>query len=107
MRELYFRQDSQQKDQGWAGKKQKCQERSKKRFVVPVPTADKTSQGSNLRCKIMLATETENMNTLHMHLWHALQMVKKKYLKLFQAENVLTNGPHIKTKDTKKQKCEE
>lgn len=49
----------------------------------------------------MSATEAENVNTSHGHLWPALQRVGKKDLKLFQAENVLTNSPVIKTQDTK------
>lgn len=69
--------------------------------VVLVYTAGKRWQGSNVQCIIMSATEAENGNTSHGHLWPALQRVGKKGLKLFQAENVLTNSPVIKTQDTK------
>lgn len=63
--------------------------------VVLVYTAGKRWQGSNVQCMIMSATEAENGNTSHGHLWPALQRVGKK------AENVLTNSPVIKTQDTK------
>lgn len=54
---------------------------------------------------LIMSAKAENLSILHRRLWPALHRVGKKNLKLlFQAENVLTNGPVIKTQDTKTQK---
>ena len=80
-------------DEGWAGKNRNTRTDSSEFSVL---FAGKRWQ--------VLATKAENLNTLHRYLWPALQRVGKKDLKLFEAENVLTNGPIIKTQDTKTQK---
>lgn len=51
-----------------------------------------------------MSAKAENLSTLHRCLWPVLHRVGKKNLKLFQAENVLTNSAVIKTQDTKTQK---